>query len=98
MRASVPALEILCILVAKELLWSLREKKIYLTVGLVLCLLFTSVGPLKEIDKSFDQTNWGERNYLIKYDGIEEYFDSADFIRYQYVDWEPDGFARYLLQ
>ena len=98
MRCSIPALLVLSVLVAKEALRLLREKKLYLAAGLAFCLLLTSIGPLKEIDDAVDATVWGG---MVSYENImttQEYFGSSGYVRYQYVDWEPDGWARYILQ
>lgn len=98
MRSSIPALMILCILVAKDILWALKEKKVHLVVGLMVCLLVTSAGPIKEVSKAWEGTIWGEKNYSNHYDYLDFIFYGEDYVRYQYVDWEPDGFAKYLLQ
>lgn len=97
MRASIPALLILCFLVIKNLLLYLRSDRFYAGM-LILCLVLCGIGNIREFRDAIIDTVADSKNYNDCFEKGEDFFDSAEFIKWQYVDWEPDGIIRFILK
>lgn len=97
MRASIPALSVLCILLAINFVGSLKSNRVYALV-IMAALLVSAMGPMKEVASTVSQMNLRERNYIRKYETNEDYFFSYDYVKYQYIAWEETMISTILLQ
>ncbi len=98
MRASIPALSVLCVLAAERLLGSLSEKNWLYALSLTVCLLLSAAGPLSELHYFCTGRDKEARNYYELYETSEDFFYSYDFLKYQYVDFNPDGISGRILK
>ncbi len=97
MRASIPALLILCVEVAERLVVSFNRDRWY-SLLIAACLVITAAGPLQELDYCYTGKSTESRNYFEMYESSEDFFFSYDFIEYQYVDWNPEGISGFVFR
>ena len=113
MRASIPALLVLCIMVIRRLVEAFpvkpasnREEKAgnretgdsWYAVLLIICLLLTGLGSVKELTELYKSRNPDGKSYSAPYQSSEDFFMSNEFLQYQYVDWEPEGIISLVLK
>lgn len=95
MRTSIPALFVLCVLAAKQLVCS--EKKQYRLL-IALLILVSSYYGIKEL-KWLSSTWNNPGNRLAPHENLTGIFEEEDFTMYQYVDWNDEkGINSWLLR
>ncbi|MCR4656802.1 MAG: hypothetical protein K5770_11320 [Lachnospiraceae bacterium] len=95
MRASIPALLILCVEAAERLVISFNRDRWY-SLLIAACLVITAAGPFQELSYCYNGRNTESRNYYELYESSEDFFFSYDFLEYQYIDWNPEGISRFV--
>ncbi len=95
MRASIPALLILCVEAAERLVLSFNRDRWY-SLLIAACLVITAAGPFQELSYCCKNRNTESRNYYELYESSEDFFFSYDFLEYQYVDWDPEGVSKFV--
>ena len=96
MRASLPALNIFCFIVAKNLIEEWKRDKFYTHV-LLGCLIFVSLSSFGEVMTRVKHTFEGE---VPDYKNIDSavFLQSEDYVKYQYIDWSNSKLSKFLLQ
>ena len=98
MRASIPALCALCFTIISSFIKRLRDDRYYVVI-IGICLMLTGASSIRELFPLIGKVNFHEQNFRNSFQTSEDYYRSADFLRYQYIDMQSDfDFEKYILQ
>ena len=96
MRASIPAMFILCILTVKNLLDA--ENEVQYKMLLLCVLLLCSVSSMHELITTLKLYGVHQGNSIQASETVEQFVSSSPMIKYQYFCWDMDGLIRLLIR
>ena len=76
-----------------------RKDDRYYAVIIGMCLMLTGISSIRELCPLMGELNFYKQSFRNPFQTSEEYYESADFLKYQYIDMQSDfDFEKYILQ
>ncbi len=102
MRTSIPALLCLCYLTIKNLavaLFKQKDRDCFYAFVIILFLVGAGIGSIHELYVAINTTEPASRNYVWGgYNNVLEFFNSAEYTFFQYVDWNKNDLCHLIVK